>query len=159
MMRNLSEGPLPVRCDPMELEMAVLNLVLNARNAIQDSGAETGTIFLAYALQIAALTAVGIVLGLALGAALPLVFRPLIEAQLPLPAVFGVHPGPLVEAAIYGVVQRRSCGRETLKPRGRDRLVSHERRGHRNHRGAGRGEHGTRHRRGRGARGVRSQAA
>lgn len=42
--RTLSEGPLPVCCDPMELEMAVLNLVLNARNALQDSGAEEGTI-------------------------------------------------------------------------------------------------------------------
>lgn len=67
-------------------------------------GAETGTIFLAYAMQIAALTVVGIVLGLALGAALPLVFRPLIEAQLPIPAVFGIHPGPLLEAALYGVL-------------------------------------------------------
>ncbi|MDF0601988.1 FtsX-like permease family protein [Psychromarinibacter sp. C21-152] len=67
-------------------------------------GAETRTIFLAYAFQIAALTAVGIVLGLALGAALPLAFRPLIEAQLPIPAVYGVHPGPLLEAALYGLL-------------------------------------------------------
>ncbi|WP_172298461.1 ABC transporter permease [Pseudoruegeria sp. HB172150] len=67
-------------------------------------GAETGTIFLAYAFQIGGLTLLGLVLGLALGAALPLVLRPLIEAQLPIPAVFGVHVEPLAEAALYGAL-------------------------------------------------------
>jgi len=67
-------------------------------------GAETRTIFLAYAIQIAVLTLAGVVLGLILGGALPLVFRPLIEAQLPVPAVFALHPGPLLEAALYGTL-------------------------------------------------------
>ena len=43
-------------------------------------------------------------LGLALGAALPIVFAPLIEARLPVPAVFAIHPGPLAEAALYGIL-------------------------------------------------------
>ncbi|MDJ0628025.1 MAG: FtsX-like permease family protein [Rhodobacter sp.] len=67
-------------------------------------GAETRTIFAAYALQIAALTAIGIAIGLALGAVVPLVFAPLIEARLPLPAAFGIHPAPLAEAALYGAL-------------------------------------------------------
>ncbi|MDF0596563.1 ABC transporter permease [Psychromarinibacter halotolerans] len=67
-------------------------------------GAETRTIFLVYAFQVAALTAVGLVAGLVLGAALPLVFQPLIAAQLPVPAVFGIHPEPLLEAALYGIL-------------------------------------------------------
>ncbi len=67
-------------------------------------GAETRTIFLAYALQVGALTLVGVVLGLALGALVPLAVAPLIEARLPVPAVFGVHARPLAEAALYGVL-------------------------------------------------------
>ncbi len=67
-------------------------------------GAETRTIFAAYAIQIGVLTALGIVLGLALGAVLPLAMAPVIEARLPVPAVFAVHPGPLAEAALYGVL-------------------------------------------------------
>ncbi|MCP3968919.1 MAG: FtsX-like permease family protein [Rhodobacteraceae bacterium] len=67
-------------------------------------GATTHTIFLAYALQIAALTGIGIVLGLVLGALAPLALAPVIEARLPLPAVFGIHPAPLAEAALYGVL-------------------------------------------------------
>ncbi|RYH08246.1 ABC transporter permease [Tropicimonas sp. IMCC6043] len=67
-------------------------------------GAESRTIFAAYLMQIGALAALGIVLGLALGAALPLLFAPVIEAQLPLPAAFGLYPGPLAEAALYGLL-------------------------------------------------------
>jgi putative ABC transport system permease protein len=67
-------------------------------------GAERTTIFLAYALQIALLTLAGLALGLAIGLALPLAAAPLIEARLPLPAVIGVYPGPLAEAALYGVL-------------------------------------------------------
>ena len=67
-------------------------------------GADRRTVFLTYFFQIGALSLLGILLGLALGAALPLVFAPLIEAQLPIPAVFAVYPGPLGEAAIYGVL-------------------------------------------------------
>lgn len=67
-------------------------------------GAESSTIFLTYFLQIGALAIVGIALGLVLGAALPIVFAPLIAAALPVPAVFAVHPGPLAEAALYGAL-------------------------------------------------------
>ncbi len=67
-------------------------------------GAEGRTIFLTYFLQIGALTLLGLALGLALGALAPLALAPLIEARLPVPAVFAVHPGPLAEAALYGLL-------------------------------------------------------
>jgi putative ABC transport system permease protein len=56
-------------------------------------GAEGRTIFLTYFLQIGALTLLGVALGLILGAGAPIAFAPLIEARLPVPAVFTVHPG------------------------------------------------------------------
>ncbi|MDD9717625.1 drug:proton antiporter [Dinoroseobacter sp. PD6] len=67
-------------------------------------GAEGGTIFAAYLIQIGILTAIGVGLGLVLGAAIPIVAAPLLTANLPMPAAFGLHPGPLAEAALYGVL-------------------------------------------------------
>ncbi|MGI1660870.1 ABC transporter permease [Palleronia sp. KMU-117] len=67
-------------------------------------GAESRTIFLTYFAQIGVLTLLGIAIGLALGAVLPLALAPLIEARLPVPADFGVHLRPLLEAAVYGLL-------------------------------------------------------
>ncbi|MEM9438287.1 MAG: FtsX-like permease family protein, partial [Pseudomonadota bacterium] len=67
-------------------------------------GASRTTIFQTYFIQIGILTIIGLVLGLALGALLPLIFAPIIEAQLPVPAVFAIYPAPLLEAAIYGTL-------------------------------------------------------
>ena len=67
-------------------------------------GATRSTIFLTYFLQIGVLTIVGVLLGLILGAGLPVLFAPIIEARLPIPAVFAIYPAPLFEAAIYGLL-------------------------------------------------------
>ncbi|ANT60334.1 drug:proton antiporter [Salipiger sp. CCB-MM3] len=67
-------------------------------------GATRGTIFLTYFLQIGALSVVGIALGLILGAGVPLLFAPIIASALPVPVVFTLYPGPLAEAALYGVL-------------------------------------------------------
>ena len=67
-------------------------------------GADRTTIFLTYLLQIGILTLLGIVIGVALGAALPLAFAPLIEARLSIPANFTLYPAPLAEAALYGAL-------------------------------------------------------
>ena len=67
-------------------------------------GATRRIIFLTYFLQIGVLTLVGVILGLILGAALPLAFAPLIAANLPIPAEFAIYPMPLVEAALYGLL-------------------------------------------------------
>ncbi|WP_211300995.1 ABC transporter permease [Aliiruegeria haliotis] len=65
-------------------------------------GADSGTIFAAYLLQIAALAVLGVCIGLVLGAVAPLALAPVIEARLPVPAEFGIYPAPLAEAALYG---------------------------------------------------------
>ncbi|RBI71441.1 drug:proton antiporter [Roseovarius sp. TE539] len=67
-------------------------------------GAGRRLIFLIYLIQIGLLGLVGIAAGLLLGAGLPILLAPVIEARLPVPAVFTVHPAPLAEAAIYGAL-------------------------------------------------------
>ena len=67
-------------------------------------GAERKTIFQTYFLQIGALSLLGVFLGLLLGALLPLLLGPVITAQLPIPADFAFYPGPLMEAALYGLL-------------------------------------------------------
>ena len=67
-------------------------------------GAERATIFQTYFLQIGALSLLGIVIGVALGALAPILLAPIIEARLPIPASFALYPAPLVEAAIYGLL-------------------------------------------------------
>lgn len=67
-------------------------------------GAEGRTIFAAYFMQVGLLTLLGLGLGLGLGAVLPLVFAPLIIAQLPIPIAFAIYPAPLAEAALYGAL-------------------------------------------------------
>ena len=67
-------------------------------------GADRRTIFQTYFLQIGALSALGIGLGLILGALVPLLLAPLIQSQLPIPARFTLYPAPLAEAALYGAL-------------------------------------------------------
>ncbi|MBE0413604.1 FtsX-like permease family protein [Yoonia sp.] len=67
-------------------------------------GATRATIFQTYFIQIAALTLLGVLLGLVIGAGLPLAFATVITASLPIPAVFAIYPAPLIEAAVYGVL-------------------------------------------------------
>ena len=67
-------------------------------------GADRRTVFAAYLMQIAVLTAAGVALGLLLGAAAPLVAAPAIEAALPIPADISVHPAPLLRAAAFGTL-------------------------------------------------------
>lgn len=67
-------------------------------------GAEGGLIFRSYLWQTAILSALGIAIGLTLGAAVPLLAAPLIEASLPFPAAIRLSPGALLEAAFYGTL-------------------------------------------------------
>lgn len=67
-------------------------------------GAEGRTIFAIYFAQIGVLTLAGIAAGLALGAGVPLMLAPLLQAQLPVPIAAGIHPAPLAEAALYGAL-------------------------------------------------------
>jgi putative ABC transport system permease protein len=67
-------------------------------------GGDSSLIFRAYLLQIAVLVGLGVVLGLALGAGLPVALAGLIEAALPFPATIAFYPRPIAEAAFYGIV-------------------------------------------------------
>ncbi|SIT74708.1 putative ABC transport system permease protein [Yoonia rosea] len=67
-------------------------------------GATRKVIFQTYFIQIGVLTLAGVFLGLVIGAGLPVLLAPVIEAQLPIPAVFAVYPAPLFEAAVYGLL-------------------------------------------------------
>lgn len=67
-------------------------------------GADRSTIFQTYFIQIGILSLLGVALGVVLGAAVPLVFAPLLESRLPIPAAISVFPAPLIEAALYGLL-------------------------------------------------------
>jgi putative ABC transport system permease protein len=67
-------------------------------------GAPARVIFVAYAMQLAALSLVGIAIGLVVGAVLPFILAGIIGDALPVPPRFGLYPGPLALAALYGVL-------------------------------------------------------
>ncbi len=67
-------------------------------------GADRATIFQTYFIQIGALSVLGVIIGLLLGAFVPLLLSPIIAARLPLPTSFAIYPAPLVEAALYGML-------------------------------------------------------
>lgn len=67
-------------------------------------GAPMGLIFSSYLIQVGFLTLIGIALGLILGAGVPLIAAPWIEASLPFPAKIGLSPAALAEAAFYGAL-------------------------------------------------------
>ncbi|NSX54094.1 ABC transporter permease [Parasulfitobacter algicola] len=67
-------------------------------------GADRSTIFLTYFMQIGVLTVLGIILGIILGGGIPVLLGSFIEARLPVPADFTLHPMPLIEAALYGTL-------------------------------------------------------
>ena len=67
-------------------------------------GAEGSQIFLIYLVQIMAVAALGLVLGLCLGAALPFAVEHLFGSEIPAPAHYAVYPGPLALAAAFGTL-------------------------------------------------------
>ncbi len=67
-------------------------------------GAETRTIFMAYGLQTATLTLLGIALGLTLGLLATFSLLQIAESHLPVPVVRSVDMMALAEAALYGIL-------------------------------------------------------
>jgi putative ABC transport system permease protein len=83
-------------------------------------GAEGGLIRNVFLIQIGALTALGLVIGLAIGAAAPLLIGALVRGQLPVPALFAVYPGPLLRAGGFGLLAAAAFG---LAPLGQARAT------------------------------------
>lgn len=71
---------------------------------LKTMGATGGVVAATYLMQIAALTMLGIGVGLALGAGAPTLLGPLFADELPVPALFQVYARPLVEASLYGAL-------------------------------------------------------
>ncbi|MBB3994786.1 putative ABC transport system permease protein [Sulfitobacter undariae] len=67
-------------------------------------GADRATIFKTYFIQIGILSLLGVAIGVTLGALVPVLLAPVLEARLPIPSAFGVFPAPLIEAALYGLL-------------------------------------------------------
>ena len=83
-------------------------------------GAEGALIRDTYLVQIAVLAALGVGIGLVLGAVAPLVLGALVRSQLPVPALFAVYPWPLARAAAFGLL---SAAAFSLAPLARARAT------------------------------------
>ncbi len=74
-----------------------------------------------YLFQIALLALLGVVIGLAIGAAAPLILGLMIRDQLPVPALFSLYPKPLFRAGAFGLL---SAAAFSLAPLGQARRTS-----------------------------------
>jgi putative ABC transport system permease protein len=81
-------------------------------------GAEGQLVRDIYLIQIGLLAALGVAIGLAVGAAAPLAMGLLVQDKLPIPALFAVYPWPLAKAAAFGLL---SAAAFSLAPLGRAR--------------------------------------
>lgn len=73
-----------------------------------------------YLIQIALLAALGIGIGILVGAAAPLILGGLVKQDLPVPALFAIYPAPLARAALFGLL---SAAAFSLAPLGRARTT------------------------------------
>ena len=83
-------------------------------------GAESGLIRDMYLAQIGFLALLGVAIGLAVGAATPLLLGRFIASELPVPALFAVYPVPLLKAAAFGLL---SAAAFSLAPLARARTT------------------------------------
>ncbi|KQZ17549.1 ABC transporter permease [Caulobacter sp. Root1472] len=67
-------------------------------------GADGALIRNLYLIQIGLLAALGVAIGLAIGAVAPLVLGQLAGSSLPIPALFAVYPLPLAKAGLFGLL-------------------------------------------------------
>ena len=77
-------------------------------------GAEGPLIRNLYLIQIGGLALLGVAIGLAIGAATPLVIGEIAKNQLPIPALFAVYPAPLAKAALFGLLSAAAFSLEPL---------------------------------------------
>jgi len=77
-------------------------------------GAEGPLIRNLYLIQIALLAALGVGIGLIIGAAAPLGIGALAGNNLPIPALFAVYPAPLIKAGLFGLLSAAAFSLEPL---------------------------------------------
>ncbi len=73
-----------------------------------------------YLIQIGLLAALGVAIGLAVGAVTPLLLGEAIKGVSPVPALFAIYPAPLFRAAAFGLLAAAAFG---LAPLGRARAT------------------------------------
>ncbi|MDB5444280.1 MAG: oxidoreductase, partial [Phenylobacterium sp.] len=83
-------------------------------------GAEGALIRDTYLVQIGVLAALGVSIGLVVGAVAPLILGEAVKGQLPFPALFAVYPWPLAKAAAFGLL---SAAAFSLAPLARARAT------------------------------------
>jgi putative ABC transport system permease protein len=83
-------------------------------------GASGGFVFLVYLVQIMLIAALGIAIGLMIGAAMPYVAGALLSSVIPVPAEGGLYPAALAMAALFGFLVTLAFA---LMPLGRARDV------------------------------------
>jgi putative ABC transport system permease protein len=84
-------------------------------------GADGGLIFLIFFLQVMTIAAAAVAIGLILGALLPFVIGYLYGADIPAPAHFALYSGPLLFAAVFGLLSAIAC---SVPPLARARLIT-----------------------------------
>ena len=67
-------------------------------------GAQKNTVLATYLMQVGLMIVAGVVVGLAIGTALPLALYPVIADILPVPVQPAIYAMPLIEASTYGVL-------------------------------------------------------
>ncbi len=67
-------------------------------------GAQSGLIRDLHLIQIGLLALLGVAIGLAVGAAAPLILGQMAGSSLPIPALFKVYPWPLAKAGLFGIL-------------------------------------------------------
>ncbi len=72
--------------------------------ALKALGANGALIRNIYLVQIGVLALLGVVIGLAVGAGAPLIIGAVAGDRLPVPALFGLYPRPLLEAGTFGLL-------------------------------------------------------
>ena len=88
---------------------------------LKSLGASSALIRDTYLLQLAVMSGLGILAGLAAGAAAPLLVGEAVKGRLDVPALFGVYPVPLLRAAAFGALTAATF---SLTPLARARATS-----------------------------------
>ena len=84
-------------------------------------GADGALIRNVYLIQIGILAALGVAIGLVVGAATPFLIGLIAGADLPIPALFSVYPAPLAKAGLFGLLAAAAF---SLEPLARARATS-----------------------------------
>ncbi|HEY8949567.1 MAG TPA: FtsX-like permease family protein [Rhizomicrobium sp.] len=88
---------------------------------LKSLGAEGGLIFLAFFLQVMAIALLAVIIGLILGAITPIAVGYFFGDQIPAPAIYTVYAGPLILAAIFGLL---SAAAFSIPPLARAREIA-----------------------------------